>query len=75
MCGIVGIIDDSSKKEKYSKIMQIEKVKNSDIIVVGDSFTSDIEPAIQLGMNYLQVNSINDIYSHNFDCDFKSEGV
>ena len=66
---------DSSKKEKYQKIMQIEKVKNTNIIVVGDSFSSDIEPAIQLDMHYLQVNSIDDIYNHNFDCDFKSDGI
>ncbi len=56
-----------SKKDWYEKIMQLENVENSDVIVIGDSYLSDIKPAQQLGTKYLQVSSLKDIYNHNFE--------
>lgn len=57
----------ASKKDWYEKIMKLEDVNGNDVIVVGDSYYSDIEPAKQLGAKYLQVSSIKDIYNHNFE--------
>ena len=56
----------SNKKDKYKSIMDLEKVSNQEILVIGDSYASDIEPAKQLCMNYLLVKNLSDIYNFNF---------
>ena len=60
---------DSTKKDKYQKIMNAENVKTNEVIVVGDSFNSDIKPALELDMQHLLVGSLDDIYNFDFKND------
>ncbi len=48
----------------YQKIMQDEKVTPNQILVIGDNYKDDLEPAINLNMNTFQTTKIQDIYDY-----------
>ena len=51
---------ESSEKElMYTKIAQKENVKPSELFIIGDNATTDIEPMIKIGGNGQVVNSVN----------------
>ena len=51
-------VKDKSKKHYYRNILQKEKVDPSQIVVMGDNFKNDIEPALELGMNAFKIESV-----------------
>ena len=48
------------------KIRQKERVEFEEMLMIGDSFSSDIQPAIDLGINALHFNTkdFNQIYDY-----------
>lgn len=57
---------NASKKAKFEEIMKKENAEPSEILVVGDTYSIDIEPAKMLKMNTLYVRTLQDIYNYNF---------
>jgi len=50
-----------TKQVVYSKIIKKEKVTPEEVIMIGDSYTNDIVPALNLGMQGVWVNDLNDV--------------
>lgn len=51
-------VSDTSKTSIYSGIIKDYNFKPNEVVVIGDSYNSDILPAINLNMNATQVDSV-----------------
>ena len=52
---------DMSKAVAYKKILKKEKVKPTQIVVIGDNYHNDILPALDLGMQGACVGGLEDV--------------
>lgn len=57
---------NSTKATKFEEIKIKENATPDEILVVGDTYSIDIEPAKRLKMNTLFIHSLQDIYNYNF---------
>jgi len=55
--------DDPTKKRYYEQIIEKEKVKATDVLVVGDNFVNDLMPAIELGCKTFFVQTLDELYA------------
>lgn len=53
---------DSGKKKYYEKIRKQNHLRTNELLVIGDHFKSDIQPAQELGFYFHQTKTLTDIY-------------
>lgn len=53
---------DSGKKKYYEKIRKQNHLRANELLVIGDHFKSDIQPAQELGFYFHQTKTLTDIY-------------
>lgn len=62
-----------SKKVVYKQIIENEKIKPEELLIIGNSFEKDVLPAISIGANGRQIKNANFKFKNFFDKKLKIE--
>ena len=54
------LVEDMTKTIAYKDILKREKAEPNQVVVIGDSYTNDIEPALKLKMQGIWVQSLDE---------------